>query len=222
MQGFLELRGAGRPLPGDGVVGLLKRYRELILVALLLVLPLGVYFSHAKHPSERSRLDRVIMALTGPIEKGIGWAVTGGDGRLERVRRAPARARAGDGPGARAERAAARPARDRARIARRTSGSDGCSRLRAGVRRPAGGRRARHRRAARSEGAAARHPRSRAATTASQPMMPVVVPRASSVRVHAVSRRHGRRAAPVRSQQLDRGTRRPLARARQRARRRVA
>ncbi|HYS79252.1 MAG TPA: rod shape-determining protein MreC [Anaeromyxobacteraceae bacterium] len=59
------------------MVGLLKRYRELILVALLLVLPLGVYFAHAKHPSERSRLDRVIMGLTGPIEKGIGWAVTG-------------------------------------------------------------------------------------------------------------------------------------------------
>ncbi len=60
------------------MVGLLKRYRELILIALLLVLPLGVYFAHAKHPSERSRLDRVIMFLTGPIEKAIGWAVTGG------------------------------------------------------------------------------------------------------------------------------------------------
>jgi rod shape-determining protein MreC len=59
------------------VVGLLKRYRELILVALLLVLPLGVYFAHAKHPSERTRLDRVILALTGPIEKAIGWTVAG-------------------------------------------------------------------------------------------------------------------------------------------------
>ncbi len=57
--------------------GLLKRYRELILVALLLVLPLGVYFAHAKHPSERSRLDRVILSVTGPIEKGVGWAVGG-------------------------------------------------------------------------------------------------------------------------------------------------
>ncbi len=59
------------------MVGLLKRYRELILVALLLALPLGVYFAHAKHPSERSRLDRVILTLTGPIEKGVGWTVTG-------------------------------------------------------------------------------------------------------------------------------------------------
>jgi rod shape-determining protein MreC len=59
------------------VVGLLKRYRELILVALLLVLPLGVYFAHVKHPSERSRLDRLILAGTGPIEKAIGWTVGG-------------------------------------------------------------------------------------------------------------------------------------------------
>jgi rod shape-determining protein MreC len=60
-----------------GVVGLLKRYRELILVAFLLVVPLGVFFAHARQPSERSRLDRVILAATGPIEKGIGWAVAG-------------------------------------------------------------------------------------------------------------------------------------------------
>ena len=59
------------------MVGLLKRYRELILVAVLLVLPLGVYFAHAKHPSERSHLDRVILAVTGPIEKGVGWTVGG-------------------------------------------------------------------------------------------------------------------------------------------------
>lgn len=69
--------GGGRSRPGAGVVGLLKRYRELIVVVLLLVLPLGAYFAHAKHPSERSRLDRVILAVSGPIEKGIGWAVTG-------------------------------------------------------------------------------------------------------------------------------------------------
>jgi rod shape-determining protein MreC len=59
------------------VVGLLKRYRELILVAVLLVLPLGVYFAHAKHPSERSRLDRVILAVTFPVEKALAWTITG-------------------------------------------------------------------------------------------------------------------------------------------------
>ncbi len=60
------------------MVGLLKRYRELILVAVLLLVPLGMYFAHAKHPSERSRLDRVILSVTGPIEKGVGWVIGGG------------------------------------------------------------------------------------------------------------------------------------------------
>ncbi|HET9595117.1 MAG TPA: rod shape-determining protein MreC [Anaeromyxobacteraceae bacterium] len=59
------------------MIGLLKRYRELILVALLLALPLGVFFAHAKRPSERSRLDKVIVTVTGPVEKGVAWAVAG-------------------------------------------------------------------------------------------------------------------------------------------------
>ncbi len=54
---------------------LLKRYRELILVAVLLVVPLGVFFAHAKRPSERSRLDRAVVWLATPVEKVIGWAV---------------------------------------------------------------------------------------------------------------------------------------------------
>jgi rod shape-determining protein MreC len=59
------------------VIGLVKRYRELILVVLLLALPLGVFFAHAKRPSERSALDRVIVTVTGPVEKGVTWAVGG-------------------------------------------------------------------------------------------------------------------------------------------------
>lgn len=55
---------------------LLKRYRELILVAVLLLVPLGVFFAHAKQPPERSRLDRAIVWLATPIEKTIGWTVT--------------------------------------------------------------------------------------------------------------------------------------------------
>jgi rod shape-determining protein MreC len=59
------------------VVGLVKRYREILLVALLLLMPLGVYFAQAKHPSERSRLDRGVLALTAPVEKAIAWVITG-------------------------------------------------------------------------------------------------------------------------------------------------
>jgi rod shape-determining protein MreC len=59
------------------VIALLKRYRELLLVAVLLVLPLGVFFAHAKRPADQIGLDRVVLAATGPIEKAVGWVVTG-------------------------------------------------------------------------------------------------------------------------------------------------
>lgn len=59
---------------------LLRRYRELILVAVLLVVPLGVYFAHARKPSERSRLDRAILWLTTPVERAVGWTVSGAVG----------------------------------------------------------------------------------------------------------------------------------------------
>jgi rod shape-determining protein MreC len=57
--------------------GLLKRFRDLLLVAALLVVPLGVYFANVKRPTERSRLDRFIVKTTAPIERGIAWAVGG-------------------------------------------------------------------------------------------------------------------------------------------------
>ncbi len=59
------------------MLGLIKRYRELILVAILLLVPLGVFFAHAKRPPERSRLDRAIVWLCTPVEKAVGWTVRG-------------------------------------------------------------------------------------------------------------------------------------------------
>lgn len=59
------------------MLALLKRYRELLLVLVLLVFPLGIYFAHAKRPSELSRVDRFILAVTGPIEKVLDWTITG-------------------------------------------------------------------------------------------------------------------------------------------------
>jgi rod shape-determining protein MreC len=59
------------------VLALIKRYRELILVALLLLVPLGIFFAHAKKPDERSRVDRIVLAITSPVERVIAWAVTG-------------------------------------------------------------------------------------------------------------------------------------------------
>lgn len=59
------------------MLGQLKRYRELIVVAVLLVLPLGTFLANARAPEERSALDRVVLAATRPLEKVIGWAVAG-------------------------------------------------------------------------------------------------------------------------------------------------
>jgi len=59
------------------VFALLRRYRELILVSVLLLVPLGVFFANARRPSERTRLDRAVVWLTTPIERAVGWTVTG-------------------------------------------------------------------------------------------------------------------------------------------------
>jgi rod shape-determining protein MreC len=57
------------------VLALLKRYRELLLVAALLLVPLGVFFAHAKNPVDRSPVDRAILWLTTPVERAVGWTV---------------------------------------------------------------------------------------------------------------------------------------------------
>jgi rod shape-determining protein MreC len=59
------------------LLALIRRHRELILVAALLLVPLGVYVAHAKSPGERSRVDRIVLAITRPVERLVGWTVTG-------------------------------------------------------------------------------------------------------------------------------------------------
>jgi rod shape-determining protein MreC len=59
------------------VLALLKRYRELILVAFLLLVPLGVFLANAKNPADRSWLDRAVLTVTSPVERVLAWAVTG-------------------------------------------------------------------------------------------------------------------------------------------------
>ena len=59
------------------MLALLRRYRELLLVAVLLLFPLAVFFAHAKRPAELSRVDRLLLAATAPLEKVVGAAVTG-------------------------------------------------------------------------------------------------------------------------------------------------
>lgn len=56
---------------------LLKRYRELLLVAVLLFVPLGVFFARAKRPTDRTAVDRAVVWVTAPIEKGLSFGITG-------------------------------------------------------------------------------------------------------------------------------------------------
>ena len=56
---------------------LLKRYRELILVAVLLLVPLGVFFARGKKPAERSALDRGVVWVTAPVEKAVAFCIGG-------------------------------------------------------------------------------------------------------------------------------------------------
>jgi rod shape-determining protein MreC len=59
------------------VRSLLRRYREPIYVAFLLALPFAIFAAKARKPMSLNPLDRVILALTAPIEKAIVLTVGG-------------------------------------------------------------------------------------------------------------------------------------------------
>lgn len=59
------------------MLSLFKRYRELILVAALLLVPLAVFLAHAKRPAELNRLDRLVLFATGPVERLVSVVVVG-------------------------------------------------------------------------------------------------------------------------------------------------
>jgi rod shape-determining protein MreC len=59
------------------VRSLLRRYREPIYVAFLLALPFVIFAAKARKPVTLNPFDRVILALTAPIEKAIVVTVSG-------------------------------------------------------------------------------------------------------------------------------------------------
>ncbi|MBS2027220.1 MAG: rod shape-determining protein MreC [Deltaproteobacteria bacterium] len=54
---------------------LLKQYRELVVFLGLLGIGLASYLSHAKQGRDLNRFDRVVLATTGPLERGMNAAV---------------------------------------------------------------------------------------------------------------------------------------------------
>lgn len=59
------------------MLAFLKRYRELLLVAVLLLLPAGTYIANAKQGRDLSALDKFCLALSAPVAKATDRVVGG-------------------------------------------------------------------------------------------------------------------------------------------------
>ncbi len=46
-------------------------------MVVLAVVPLGVFLAHARHPADRTALDRFVLTATSPIEKAVDWSLSG-------------------------------------------------------------------------------------------------------------------------------------------------
>jgi rod shape-determining protein MreC len=65
-------------LAGEFVFALLKQYRELVVTLFLVTFPFAVYLSHAKRGRDLNLFDRGIVAITGPVERGLMATVGAG------------------------------------------------------------------------------------------------------------------------------------------------
>lgn len=63
------------------MLAFLKRYRELLLVAALLLLPLGTWVANAQRGRDLSAIEKLCLAATSPVRDAtarvIGWALDG-------------------------------------------------------------------------------------------------------------------------------------------------
>lgn len=54
-----------------------KRIRQLVLVLFFLVLPALFLRAHIKDPNQHNAFDRVILRVSGPVQRGFSWAARG-------------------------------------------------------------------------------------------------------------------------------------------------
>lgn len=61
------------------MLALIKRYRELFAIGVLLVLPLITYLAHSKGGRDLNPVDRAVIAATTPIQRAlaavVGWGI---------------------------------------------------------------------------------------------------------------------------------------------------
>lgn len=67
-----DLEWLGRPL-----LSLLKRYRDLIAVGFLLVVPFVTFMTRGHRGRDPIWLDRALLAITSPLQRAFGWALDG-------------------------------------------------------------------------------------------------------------------------------------------------
>lgn len=57
---------------------LFKRYRELIVVGVLLIYPLGRFLASGRKERDPNFIDRTVLALSTPVQSALTWAIDGG------------------------------------------------------------------------------------------------------------------------------------------------
>ncbi|SEL97609.1 rod shape-determining protein MreC [Stigmatella aurantiaca] len=62
------------------MLSLLKRYRQLLLVSALLLVPLVAFLASGRRGREPNFVDRAVIALTSPLQSGLNWIIDGGIG----------------------------------------------------------------------------------------------------------------------------------------------
>ena len=66
------------------LVGLFRRYRELLIVGVLLVYPFLSFLSHGSAARAPNLLDRAVVGLTTPVQKVLCWVIDGGISGVKR------------------------------------------------------------------------------------------------------------------------------------------
>lgn len=59
------------------LLSLIRRYRELLVVSVLLIYPFVTLLTRARRPRSPGWTDRVVLAATSPVERGLSWLIDG-------------------------------------------------------------------------------------------------------------------------------------------------
>lgn len=59
------------------MLSLIKRYRELIVVGVLLLYPLGRFLASSRSERDPNFIDRFVLALSTPVQSAITWTIDG-------------------------------------------------------------------------------------------------------------------------------------------------